>query len=258
MRFRFLRRASAAALAAACALAAGCGQDGVVLPDRGGGAVGECGAWYPNGGDTDQADAGVAEFGSNLGETLPCFVWESVRSGAQESGADPATYANSYLSMGEIHLKSHQADMSALLEEQFGVAEAKVILFTIAAKNCGTCWRLMEGAATSKADLLAAGVIPIGVASFDSSNNDTGAMSLPDGDEVMVGDGFDESFYRANDPEHYLGDRMSFEGFPYLIAVRVSDMAVAIRSYPDDYYTPAGDAIDVAKLVADVEAFATP
>jgi len=255
MRFRVSRLAAATAFASLAALAAGCGQDGVVLPDNGGGDVGECGAWYPSGIDSDDGDAGIAEFGSNLGETLPCFVWESVRSGAQEGGADPSTYANAYLSMGELFLKSKSPGMSALLEAQFGVTEAKIILFAIAAENCGTCYRLMEGVTASKEELLAAGVIPIGVASFDSSNYDTAAMDLVAADDVMIGDGLDAALYRANDPEHYLGDRASFEGFPYLIAVRVPDMTVAIRAYPDSYYNGTGDAIDVAKLVADVEAF---
>jgi hypothetical protein len=255
MRFTSVRGAAATGALALAAVVAACGQDGVVLPEGGGGTVAECGPWYPSGIDGDEGDAGVPEFGANLSETLPCFVWESVRAGAQEGGADPATYANAYLSMGELHLKAEKAAMQPLLEQQFGVSEAKIALFVIAAENCGTCWRLMEGVTNSKAELLAAGVVPIGVASFDSSSYDEAAMDLVAADDVMIGDGLDEGFYRTNDPEHYVGERASFEGFPYLIAVRVEDMAVAIRSYPDFYYNGAGDGIDVAKLVADVEAF---
>ena len=240
---------------AASALLAGCGQDGVVLPEQGGGTVGECGAWYPSGLDADDGDAGIAEFGASVGETLPCFVWESVRSGAQVEGADPATYANAYLNMGEIFLKAGNPEMSDLLQAQFGVTEAKIILFVVAAENCGTCPTLMTGVTSSLPELLAAGVIPIGAASFDSNNNNTTAMDLVAADDVMVGDGLSESLYRVNDPEHYLGDRASFEGFPYLIAVRVSDMKVAIRAFPDAYYTETLDGIDVAQLVAEVEAF---
>ena len=129
---RFETVSATVAMALASALFAGCGQDEITLPELGGQDVGECGAFYPGGG---AADSGIV-YGAELGETLPCFVWESVRAGAQDGAADPATYANAYLSMGEIHLKSKQPEMSELLEAQFGVAEARIILFAIAARNC--------------------------------------------------------------------------------------------------------------------------
>ena len=70
----------------------GCGQDDITLPDAGSSAaVGECGAWYPGGGGD-----GGATYGFDVGDTLPCFVWESVRIG--EQGDVP----NAYLSMGEL------------------------------------------------------------------------------------------------------------------------------------------------------------
>jgi len=246
----------AATALASFALFTGCGQDGVVLPDQGGGAVGECGAWYPSGVDADEGDAGIAQFGANIGDTLPCFVWDSVRFGAQVEGADPATYANAYLSMGEIFLKSGSPDMSDLLQAQFGVTQAKIILFVVAADQCGTCPTLLTSVTNSKEELLSAGVIPIGVARFNSSSCDIGAMDLVAADDVMVPEGLDVSFYRTDDPEQYLGDCISFEGFPYLIAVRVSDMKVAFRGFPSDYYNDTLDAILVSNLVADVEAFA--
>jgi hypothetical protein len=256
LRFSIVLRAAAIAFASSGILAAGCGQDGVVLPSPGGGDVGECGAWYPGGGE---ADAGI-ELGSNLGETLPCFVWESVRSGAKESGADPATYANAYLSMGEIFLKSQNPGMSALLETQFGVAEAKAILFTVVAENCSGCPELLGRAVVSLPELQAAGVIVIGVASFSSNNSDPSAdaMGLVAADEILINDGFDPSLYRTNDPEHYVGANGSFgEGFPQIIAVRVSDMAVAVRGIPQAYY-PTGEGLDVAKLLADIDSFVAP
>ncbi len=234
---------AAAALALTCA--AGCGQDGITLPGKEGADVGECGEWYPGGG---AADAGVT-YGSELGDTLPCFVWQSVRSGAQQSSADPATYANAYLSMGEIYLKSTEPDMSALLEAQFGVPAAKAVIFAVAGENCSTCPKLMGGVTASKTELLEDGIIPIGVASFDSIDaSQTDAFDLVTADDIVCGDGFDEGLYRTNDPEHFLGDRLSFDAFPYLIGVRLDDMKVMIRTTPDLYYNATQDALDVAKL----------
>jgi hypothetical protein len=254
MRLSIVLRAAATAFASLGVLAAGCGQDGVVLPEQGGGDVGECGAWYPGGG---AADAGI-EYGSGLGETLPCFVWESVRSGAQESGADPATYPNAYLSMGEIFLKSQNPGMSALLEAQFGVTEAKAIVFAIVAESCGTCPEFMDRLAYSLPELKADGVIVIGVAAFNSndSNPNADAMDLVAADDILITDGFDPSLYRTNDPEHYLGANGAFGGgFPQIIAVRVSDMTVAVRGIPQAYYPTTGEGLDVAKLVSDIDSF---
>jgi hypothetical protein len=254
MRLSVIFRAAATAFASLGVLAAGCGQDGVVLPEQGGGEVGECGTWYPGGG---AADAGI-EYGSNQSETLPCFVWESVRSGAQESGADPATYANAYLSMGEIFLKSKNPNMGALLEAQFGVAEAKAILFAIVAKDCSGCPEFLGRVVASLPELQAAGVVVVGVASFlsNDSNPSADAMDLVAADEILINDGFDPSLHRTNDPEHYVGENGSFgEGFPQIIAVRVSDMTVAVRGIPQGYYPTTGEGLDVAKLLNDIDSF---
>jgi len=225
---------------AALAVLSGCGQDDITLPAQESADVGECGEWYPGGGE----DAGVL-YGSDLGQTLPCFVWESVRRGEQSSSADPAAYADAYLSMGEIFLKSQTPGMSDLLEAQFGAAEAKGLLFVVAANNCGTCPTLMEATTSSRSALLGEGIIPIGVASFDSNSEGTEAMDLASADEIMVGDGLDEALYRTNDPDHFLGERSDFsEGFPFLIGVRLSDMQVMIRSTPTtttvNYYDGEG------------------
>ena len=242
-----MRKANIAVTAAAAfglALAAGCGQEDITLPDAGeGGQIGGCGAWYPGGGE---ADAGVS-YGADLGDTFNCFVWQSVRSGEQQSNADPATYANAYLSMGEIYLKSTEPDMSALLEAQFGVPEAKAIIFAVAAENCGACPTLMGGVTASKDELLEDGIIPIGVTGLDLQSSAVN-LNLVQGDKIMIQDGFDEALYRTNDPDHLLGDWFSFDAFPYLIGVRVSDMKVMIRSTPDLYFNESQTAIDVAKL----------
>ena len=256
MTFVTLQRAAAITVTAA-GLALCCCQDDITLPETGGAAVGECGAFYPGGGEPD---AGTA-YGSNLGETLPCFVWESVRAGAQETGADPAAYANAYLSMGEIFLKSKNPGMSELLEAQFGVAEARIILFPIVAENCSGCPELLGRVVTSIPELEAAGAVVVGVASFSSNDTepDADAMDLVAADGILINDGFVETHYRTNDPEHYLGTNGSFgEGFPQILAVRVSDMVVAVRGIPQTYYAAEGGGLDVAKLVADLEAFSAP
>lgn len=249
---------SAALAAAAVALAASCGQDGVTLPDPEGADVGECGAWYPGGFE----DSGVI-YGAAAGDTLPCFVWESVRAGEQISSADPATYANAYLSMGEILLKAREPGMGALLEAQFGVTQAKAILFFVVAENCSGCPELLERLAASRPALQAAGAIPIGVASFDAadSNPSAEAMDLVAADELLTDDGFEEALYRTNDPEHHLGASGSFaEGFPQIVGVRVheegedgaADMSVRVRGVPNAYYDQAGDGLLVDTLLGDI------
>jgi hypothetical protein len=261
---RFLVTLAASALG--CALAAGCGQDGVTLPEESGsGDVGECGSWYPGGGDagvavdedSDSDSSDESSYGIYAGDTLPCFVLDSVRSGAQVSDADPATYANAYLSMGEIYLKAQEPDMSALLQAQFGVTEAKAILFVFAADQCTACPKLMQGVTNSKEDLLAAGVIPIGAYSFKLGATDqTDAYDLVYADAHLIEDGFDPSLYRTNDPTHLLGDRYSFQDFPEMTIVRVSDMKVLMRGITEGYLTADGDnnpIIDVATVTALIE-----
>ncbi len=248
---RFETVSAMVSMALASALFAGCGQDEITLPELGGQDVGECGAFYPGGG---AADSGIV-YGAESGDTLPCFVWESVRAGAQDGAADPATYANAYLSMGEILLKSKSSGMGALLQAQFGVAQAVV------AENCSGCPEFLGRTVASLPELQAEGVIVIGVASFSSNNSDPSAdaMDLVAADEILATDGFDPSLYRTNDPEHYLGTNGSFgEGFPQILAVRVSDMVMAVRGLPQAYYPSTGEGLDVAKLVDEVEAFSAP
>jgi hypothetical protein len=238
---------SAALAAAAALLAAACGQDEVTLPDPEGAEVGECGAWYPGGAE----DSGVI-YGSAEGDTLPCFVWDSVRAGEQIPSPDPATYANAYLSMGEIFLKAREPEMSALLEAQFGVDEAKAVIFFVVADQCSGCPELLERLAASLPEMREDHAIAIGVASFDAADSDpnAAAMSLADADDLLVSDGFDESLYRTNDPEHYLGASGSFaEGFPQIIGVRLRDMAVRVRGVPNTYYDQAGDGLLVDTLL---------
>lgn len=257
MRSRLPFTAALAALAAA-----GCGQDAIELPDPGStGTTSECGAFYPGeaspDGD-DLADAGVS-YGAAVGDTLPCFTWTSVRQGELVEGADPATYANAYLSMPEIFLKAQEPEMGDLLEAQFGVTEANAILFAVVALNCSGCPAFLERIVASKEELAAAGIIPIGVASFDtgdaSANPD--AMDLVAADEILEGEGLDATFYRANDPEHYLGTNSDFQmtGFPTLIMVRVDDMEVALREPPINYYDGAGDGLLVDALLDAVDSF---
>jgi hypothetical protein len=239
------RRMMLHAVAAAALIGfAGCGQEDVTLPAQQGADVGECGEWYPGG----EADAG-AIYGPAIGDTLPCFVWESVRRGPQESHpADPDAYADAYLSMGELYLKSRTPGMSDLLEAQFGTTNARGLLFVVAANNCGTCPKLMSATTSSEDELLAEGIIPIGAASFDSNSDSSAAMDLVSADDIMVGDGLDESLLRTNDPEHFLGERSSFDAFPYVIGVRLSDMRVMIRSVPESgtvTYYDGDDGLDV-------------
>jgi hypothetical protein len=249
-----MRRSIHVFIAAIALAAVGCGQDEITLPDQGGAPVGECGAWYPGGGE---ADAGI-EYGAQLGDTLPCFVWTSVRVGPPDPGeTDPVAYANAYLSMPEIFLKSQDAAMTPYLEAQFGVSEAKIILFAIGATECSNCPTLMEAVANSEEELFEHGVIPIGALSYISSNqNVTEAWDLITADETLLNDGVDEALYRTNDPEHYLGDRSAFPLFPYIIAVRVSDMAVAVRADGLGYVDDGSFKVD--ELVAAVEAFTAP
>jgi len=264
MRLTHICTAAIAALAGLAA--AGCGQDEIEGPEPGSsGEVSECGGFYPGevspDGDSDEddlADAGVS-YGSALGETLPCFVWTSVRSGEHVEGADPATYANAYLSMPEIYLKSENPDMSPLLEAQFGVTEANAILFAVVAFNCSGCPAFLEKTLASKAALAAAGIIPIGVASFSTSEDEANpdAMDLVAADDILEGEGLDATFYRSNDPEHYVGTYSDFDatGFPTLVLVRVRDMKVVLRDAPINYYDGEGDGLLVDALVDAVEGF---
>ncbi|MCK9462351.1 MAG: hypothetical protein M0R80_22225 [Proteobacteria bacterium] len=255
MTFVTLQRAAAIAVSAAGLALCGC-QDDITLPEVGGADVGECGAFYPGGGDPD---AGIV-YGAEPGDTLPCFVWTSVRLGAPDPDIeDPAEYANAYLSMPEIFLKSEDAAMSGFLEAQFQVSQARIILFAIASTSCGTCPDLMQAVVSSEGELFDHGIVPIGVLSFDlNDQTTTEAWDLITADAQLLDDGFDEALYRTNDPEHYLGDRSAFEAFPYIVAVRVSDMAVAVKGLGTDYVEYPGKTFKVDELVAAVEEFSAP
>ena len=171
----------------------GCGQDDITLPDAGSSAaVGECGAWYPGGG----GDGGVT-YGFDVGDTLPCFVWESVRIG--EQGDEP----NAYLSMGELYLMAAH-EQTDLLQAKFGLDEAKSLVIAISAMSCSQCPDFLGAIVDLEGELNQLGAIPIGVCRHDLNDLET-PLSLETADNVLLNhDHWPEDWYRTNDAEYLL------------------------------------------------------
>jgi hypothetical protein len=210
----------------------GCGQQDVVLPEQSGGAAGECGPWYPAGGD-----AGVEETGSDdgdsdnegegfayeIGSTLPCFVWESVRVGP--TGPEPNTYIN----MGEVYL---QSEWGAIDDFQAkwgaGVVEPNWILLVLVASVCPSCESYVNDIMDHRADFESRGVAIVGVArSYDLDN--TVDLTFEEAEDLLMHDGFEDNtdLHRTNDEERYLGANATMpSGYPQMGLIRIEDMKV--------------------------------
>jgi len=182
-------------LIAAALLAAACGQDEVTLPDQDGGGAGACGAWYP-GGDA-QGDAGV-DYAFNVGEIIPCFVWESVRGGAEGDEYD------TYINMGELYLQHEHGAVDEIREKYSdGVQDPKAVVLAISAENCAACAAFIASLDAWREDLEAAGAVLIGVARSDVSESNW--LDLDGADELLLSEGWPDDLLRTNDAERHLG-----------------------------------------------------
>jgi hypothetical protein len=215
----------------------GCGQQDVVLPQQSAGAAGECGPWYP-GGDAGVADAGSEEveedlegYGYEIGKTLPCFVWESVRIGP--TGPEPNTYIN----MGEVYLQS-KWDAVEDFQDKWGasIAAPNWMLLVLVATTCPTCASYVEDIMSRRADLESRGVAIVGIArSYDLDN--TVDLTFAEAEEELMVKGFPEDVHRTNDQERYLGANATLpSGYPQVGLIRLSDMTVV-----DKTLDPASD-----------------
>ena len=199
-----------------------CAQEDIDLPDAGTGGGGECGSWYPG----SSGDGGVV-YGYNEGDTLPCFLWESVR--IHEKGEIP----NTYLSMSGINLMYQKQDLETTQQEilaKFGIAgPIRSLLFAVSARNCPACQELLPEISALKDQFHAAGTIMVGVAFSDLQAE--GYLELDESEEVLLsifGDmEWREEWHRTNDAEHYLD---IFDSFPNVIVIRLSDMKVILNT----------------------------
>jgi hypothetical protein len=183
-------------------LLAACGQDGITLPDAGQGGGGECGPWYPGGGDAG-ADGG-ADYAVEQGKTLGCWVWESARRNAEDT----------YINVGEIYLAASRGDSGN-----------KSLVIVVGSRNCTECQALVEAIVPRKDDFEDKGALMVGLCRSDLV--DPGArLSLDEAEDVLVDqDGWPADWYLTNDQERHLPPQFDVL-VPWVVVVRLSDMSV--------------------------------
>jgi len=202
-----------ALVALVAAIGASCGQDEVEFPDTTA-AGGECGPWYPGGGEADGGvdggEAAETQYAVEEGAIFPCAVWESAMLAGEET----------FINVGQIYL-----------EAEHGVTGVQSIVIVIGAENCPSCSALISAMAERVADFGTAGALMIGMARRDLQ----GAAEDPDFEldkayEVLEAEDWPvDDWFAINDAEDYIP--LSFDTAPpWLIVVSVSDMVVRVAS----------------------------
>lgn len=176
-----------------------CGQAEIELPEDAA-VTGECGAWYPGGDDAD------AEYEIIEGGTFPCLVWESVRVGHEDT----------WLNAGELYL-----------EAEHGTRNDKALIIALTGADCTACERLTAALGDREEDFDAVAEMLAICHGFLWS---TELFTLDETEEALIENGgWPSAWPVSNDAELHMPVEV-FNGLPWLVVVRLSDMEVVVSS----------------------------
>lgn len=193
------------AVAANALLFAGCDQTAASFPECGG-TWGDCGPWYPGG----EADGGPSPaYAIAEGETFPCLVWEAAR----------VDHADTWINVGELHLGI-----------KHGVSDDKALVIILTGDGCAGCYELVQALAARQAEFEDAAVM-LGMCHGDLAAEEP--YTLDEAEQTLVEqDGWPAEWLLTNDAEQHL-PIVEYQGLPWVVVVRLSDMRVMVRSNMD-------------------------
>ncbi len=220
------RKTRGVILAVLAVITFACGQENVVLPDISFGS-GECGPWYPGGGDN--ADSGV--YGIKEGKIFPCAVWEKARLNHQDT----------FINIGQEYLNA-----------KHGKSNAKAVVIVVSSKGCTNCMKLISALNDRADDFDQAGAIMIAMARrvFRGSPDDPD-LSIEQVDNVLLEEGWlVDRWPVINDEEHYF-DTSFDDATPWIAVVDIENMMAMSVSL----YTFSPDAQGVEDLLGFIRGF---
>jgi hypothetical protein len=199
-----------------------CDQTEASFPDYTNGSGGECGSWYP-GSDVDGGSS--SSYAVAEGETFPCFVWESAR----------LNHTSTWINVGELFLGG-----------KYGAIDAKAIVIPVTGSECSGCYELIQAFAARKAEFESAAVM---MAICHGGITAETPFSLEEAEATLIEqDGWPADWLLTNDIEEHF-PIVEYQGLPWMVVVRLSDMKVMVRSNMD--YSAA----NVGELLAEIQTY---